>query len=81
MEHNNFPFTPVLPRIESCCVSSHLPDEAVGGEQLGHEGDADELEVSQLLAAVALHAEDQLLHLLLRLLLLLPASLPGDAAT
>lgn len=62
------------------CVSSHLPDEAVGGEQLGHEGDADELEVSQLLAAVALHAEDQLLPLLLRLPLL-PASLPGDAAT
>lgn len=63
-----------------CLFSSHLPDEAVGGQQLGHEGDADELEVSQLLAAVTLHAEDNLFHLLLRLHLLLPASLPGDAA-
>lgn len=36
---------------------------------MGHEGDADELEVSQLLAAVTLHTEDHLL----RLPLLLPA--------
>lgn len=60
------------------CDVAHLPDEAGRAEQLSHEGDADELEVSQLFAAVSLHAEDQLLHLLLLLLLL--GSSPADGA-
>lgn len=54
---------------------SDLLDEAAGAEQLSHEGDRQELEVTELLAAVSLHVEDQLLHLLLLFCLLFGSSM------
>lgn len=54
---------------------SDLLNEAAGAEQLSHEGDRQELEVTELLAAVSLHVEDQLLHLLLLFCLLFGSSM------